>query len=196
MIDYDIRDYAGNQDLSKIRQYIDNFETQFYSVNLYFWSRMNSTQKTTVASYIGNMIDKKEHIKKDNFGCTKKSSYDVRFVSMYELITDLTNEQFQEECRQKIKEYQTCDFLIIDDSFAKDKITIYKSGYQIPALHNFLKKRMEQLEKATCFTANVPIKEIGNLTSVSIQSLINRRVYELEFTDEIPGQNIDKIFDI
>ena len=43
------------------------------------------------------------------------------------------------------KKYLECDFLIIDDSFDKKKATIFKSGYQIPFLDEFLRTRLEIL---------------------------------------------------
>ena len=87
------------------------------------------------------------------------------------------NDHYLERCRNS-------DFLIIDDSFDKKKVTIYKSGYQIPFLDTFLRSRLENDRKATCFTSNTSALNIDEETfGKNLKNLILRTVHEFRFDD-------------
>ena len=147
----------------KLSIYVSEFKNKFKNVHLYFWSHENGTQKTTVASIVGNLLM--------NQGNT------VKFISMGDLIKQLQSEQFDEEMSSSIEIYKSCDFLIIDDAFDKRKATMYKSGWQISFLDQFLRYRLETVRLATCFTSNFPINEIDeNSFGISIKKLIERSI--------------------
>ena len=81
-------------------------------------------------------------------------------------------------------------------SFDKDKILIYKSGYQLSFLDRFLRRRIESLGLNTIFTSNVPIEEIeSNGFSYDIQNLIERSVKLrgglMEFKDTFVSEEHD-----
>lgn len=164
--------YVGEDtsNILKLQKYISDFE-KFKAVHLYLWSYLNGTQKTTTASILG-----KELI---------QQGYSVRFVLMNTLARLLSERSFNEASVPLLESYLNCDFLILDDVFDKKKATIYKSGFQIPFLDEFLRTRLEIKRKATCFTSNIPVDEIDQtIFGVSIKTLIKRSVIPLEFTTQ------------
>lgn len=188
---YDISMYIGKDEfdnIPKLKKYVKEFSIRFNSINLYFWSKINSTQKTTVAQWIG-----KELLKR------RKS---VSFMLMDNLIQLLMNGYMDKDnSREKIADLLEKDFIIIDDSFDKAKVNIYHSKYQISFLDNFLRTRMENLEKATCFTSNLSIDEVGEIWGRSLKKLLERNIITpMEFNDNREGKNYvikaNKDFDI
>jgi DNA replication protein DnaC len=163
LLNYSIdRDYIGpdkQNNIPKFKKYIEDFEKTFYDKTLYFYG-VPGTQKTTIATWIAM-----ELIKKD---------ISVYYTIMNDLIKDLQENTFSEEDLES--RYYDCDCLIIDRAFGKDQVTIYKSGYQIPFLDNFLRKRIDQLQKGTIIISNNEVHEISNAGFNSdIESLIDRK---------------------
>lgn len=161
----DLDDYVGLERTfpEKLKIYIDKFENKFKNIHLYFWSHENGTQKTTMAGIVGNLLLMKKHT--------------VQFVSMGDLIKCLQSEQFEENLSGTVELYKNCDFLIIDDAFDKRKATMYKSGWQISFLDQFLRYRLETVRLATCFTSNFSINEIDEAAfGTSIKKLVARSV--------------------
>jgi DNA replication protein DnaC len=168
-----LEQYKGEdkcQNLPKIRKYINDFE-RFKTVNLYFWSRGNASQKTTVAKNIIVELSLK--------------GYSCRFILMADLLSLLQTETFNSGTESEaINMLRLVDFLVIDDAFDPRKSTLYKSGYQFGFLDTFLRYRLETLSRATCFTSNVPVEEIAKSWTPSIASLVQRSVpTPMEFTD-------------
>lgn len=172
-IDYTIRHYIRGEsfaEVKKLRFYVEHAE-RFVDKQLYMWGKPG-TQKTTLSYWVG-----KELIKK---------GYGVQYCLMNDLVKALQNEQFEEGVNAD--KYRNTDFLIIDRAFVADQVTLYKSGYQIPFLDNFLRKRLDQLQKATIFISNAHPSKIGkNGFGEDIQDLITRKTkpYDLilEFKD-------------
>lgn len=163
--DLTLDDYVGNdtKKIDKLKMYIDKFDSKFNKVHLYFWSTENGTQKTTTAGIVA-----KELLLKGKSVC---------FVLMSKLLKDLSEENFDKDLVEKNRIYRECDFLVIDDAFDKKKATIYKSGYQIPFLDEFLRQRLEIDCKATCFSSNFEIKEIDEgVFGTSLKNLVKRSI--------------------
>ena len=154
----------------KLTKYIDEFETKYKSIHLYLWSKQNGTQKTTAASIIAKDLILK--------------GYSVEFILMSTLSKMLTKESWEDEADSQIKKLESCDFLVIDDSFDPKKITLYKSGYQVPFLDTFLRNRLETKRKATCFTSNVALNRLDEEAfGTSLVKLIQRSIIDpFEFT--------------
>lgn len=161
-LDFDT--YQGedsNKHVDKLRKFVTNFH-KAHGVNLYLWSTMNSTQKSTMASVVGmRLIDK---------------GLKVRFILMSTLTTHLQNENFEEESKAYVEDISDADFLIIDDAFDSKKATMYKSGYQISFIDTFLRKRLEVDCLNTCFTSNIPIDDLKETYGPHIYALIERHV--------------------
>lgn len=189
VINYDINSYVGNLSLDhvkKLKKFVKEFKPKFKCVNLYFWSKKNSTQKTTLAKWIARSLLEK--------GLT------TRFILMDTLIKYLQTISFDDGSEKvriiKTKIDQCCnvDFLIIDDSFDLNKITLYKSKYQLPFLDSFLRERLEQYKKSTCFTSNVPIEKIGDNFGISIEKLVERNIIlPMQFKDYVFYKDKDKL---
>ena len=162
-----VKDYIGeNRSIPrKLNKYINEFDSKYKGVHLYFWSHKNGTQKTTMASIVG-----KELLKKGK---------SVRFILMGELLALLSNLEHKEESIIQQEDLLQCDYLIIDDSFDRMKATVYRSGFQIPFLDIFLRERLEVLKKATCFTSNFSIEEISEeVFGRSLKELIRRSIID------------------
>jgi DNA replication protein DnaC len=165
VLDLTIKDILKEDELKiKLSKYLKDFDKKFRSIHLYFWSNKNGTQKTTSASILA-----KELILK---------GFNVKFILMSELTKLLLKESF-EEVDEEINTLLNCDFLVIDDCFDPKKVTIYKSGYQIPFLDTFLRNRLELKRKATCFTSNYSLNEIDeNTFGTSLVKLLQRQIID------------------
>lgn len=166
------KDYVGDDkegNLIKAQKFIKYFDSDYSSLNLYFYGESN-TQKSTVGRIIG-----KELIKKG------KSVYYILLDDLINLIIDSKRE---EDLKPKVKKILNVDLLIIDE-FSSDKITLYKSGFQIPFLISFLKKRIESIRKAVLFISNCNIESIGKVFGSALNSLIKRECLDpMEFKDD------------
>jgi hypothetical protein len=185
-VDYNIdKEYIGEKskdNIEKLKKFINYFTTDLSTASvrirpyvelakksmLYFYGS-NGTQKTHVAWWVGKEI--------------AKSGFSVRFLTMKQLIEDLINfkpnPNEDDEAiliKEKVDVYNNCDLIIIDESFDKDKLTIFKSNYQIPFLDDFIRTRFQK-NKAIIFISNVPVDEIeDNKISHSIGDFVKRNV--------------------
>ena len=164
---YEISDYVGTKSLGNIKR-LEKFIEVFPEVKdtvLYFYGG-NATQKTTVASWIGKKLLENQH--------------SVKFILMNTLLTKLTAFTDDEIKQANIDDYKSCDWLIIDEAFDKEKTTIYKSGYQIPFLDSFLRERLSS-GKGILFVSNIPYTQIEEQGfSHSLMSLIERNVLAMD----------------
>ena len=151
----------------------DNFNRFKERTNVYMYGP-NGTQKTTMAQVLG-----KELINR---------GYSVRYVLMETLIHDLNGGFEKDEDREmRVKEYQEVDCLIIDEAFDTTKVTVYKSGYQLPYLDSFLRERYDQDRKSTVFISNVTPQDISvEKFGASLQNFMVRTTINsfLTFQDE------------
>jgi hypothetical protein len=176
---YGLDTYIGEDrfnNIPKLKRYCDEFRTSFLHIHLYLWSRINGTQKSTCA--------------KDIIVRLAKQGVKSKFVLMDRLIKTLLDAERDDEAKQKSREWSATEFLVIDECFSKGQITLFKSGYQISFLNTFLKERLEVFKRATCFTANVPIEDIGQEWGASIQSLVDRSIpTPMLFNDTVAKTN-------
>jgi len=158
-------DYIGEdkEKIEKLKLYLEKFDSKFNEIHLFFWSHENGTQKTTTSGIVAKEL--------------LLTGHSVNFILMGKLIKDLSEEKFDKTLTPMIDLYRNCDFLVIDDSFDKKKATIYKSGFQIPFLDEFLRQRLEIERKATCFSSNFSIDEIDEeIFGKSMKNLIRRSI--------------------
>jgi hypothetical protein len=176
---YGLDTYIGEDkfhNILKLKKYCDEFKANFLHIHLYLWSRINGTQKSTCA--------------KDMIVRLAKQGVRSKFILMDSLIKTLIDAERDEDSKQKSREWLMADFLVIDECFAKGQITLFKSGFQLAFVNTFLKERLEVFRRATCFTANIPIEEIGQEWGQSIQSLIDRSIpTPMLFNDTIAKTN-------
>lgn len=165
--DYNIdTDYQGTKsikDVQRLKKYVFEFPT--YKDAMVYMYGPNGTQKTYLGHWIGaNVIHQ---------------GYSVRFILMQSLLLTITgfvkDEVKQQEKNAEIEALKKVDLLIVDESFSRDKVTIYDSGYQLPFLDSFLRERCDQDRKGIVFISNKPPNEIEKQKfSVSIQDFVMR----------------------
>lgn len=162
-LEYTMESYVHSGDSTipeRMTKFINEFDSRYRSVHLYLYGP-NSTQKTSTASIVG-----KELI---------EQGFQVKFILMNNLVRLLQQQDFNKD-NTTLSDAMNCDFLIVDDAFDPAKVTLYKSGYQIPSLDAFLRERLEVYSRSTCFTSNIPVSKIGDSFGESIQALIERSV--------------------
>lgn len=176
--DYTFDNYCGHKSLRdlnalrKIAEYPDRF---VYKTMIYVYGP-NSCQKTSMCQALAKDLIMK--------------GYKVQFTYMSDLVSALVKEfddPHQEKKDYLIQRCADCDFLFLDESFDKTKVTIFQSGYQIPFLDNFLRSQFEIEKKTIIFISNIlpnQIEEAGY--SPSLQALIERNVKNstLKFQDK------------
>jgi len=190
IMNYNISSYHGEkslQEIKKVQQYIDKFDSKFKHISLYLYGA-NSTQKTTIAHYIGRELCKKHVL--------------VQYILMNDLIIHLTKENFfNEENDSSVDLIDSCrnvQCLIIDEAFDKEKILWYKSNYQLSFIDTFLRRRMEQDNKSVIFISNQHPTSIENSFNKSISDLIIRNTKGgalLTFMDDTRYLDVESIFD-
>jgi hypothetical protein len=176
---YGLDTYIGedkSSNIPKLKKYCNEFKTNYFHTHLYLWSRVNGTQKSTCA--------------KDIIVRLAKQDIKSKFVLMDTLIKTLIEAERDEDSKQRSREWLATDFLVIDECFTKGQITLFKSGYQLAFTNTFLKERLEVFRRATCFTANVPIEDIGREWGDGIQSLVDRSIATpMLFNDTVTRTN-------
>lgn len=197
---YNENSYVGQKsshEVSKLKKYIDNFvekDPRFMSTVLYMYGP-HGTQKTHLAQWIGLSL--------------LNYNFKVQYTLMQTLITSLSpefnNSKEQDEDKQSLADsLLNADCLIIDESFQAEKVTLYKSKYQLPFLETFLRTRIDILQKSTIFISNVKPSEIdANGFEKSLESFVQRNTVAkktlLTFEDvydELQNQfDVEGIFD-
>jgi len=165
-------DYVGTKSMYSVRcleQYVSQFETEspFAHGMLYLFGD-NGTQKTSIAKWVGASLIRR--------------NFTVRYLIMNDLTRILMDAERDEEKLAEVKLLLTADCLIIDEAFDKDKVTIYRSGFQIPFLDSFIRKRFES-GKGIIFISNVPPEAIEeNGYTKSIQDFVTRNLLKSQAT--------------
>lgn len=169
---YSPRSYAGTKsvaDKDRLINYVNQFELnpEVRKLMVYMYGP-NGTQKSTLASWVGKSLLSK--------------GFSVRYVLMNDLIHTLMDaEDFKEERKEKavakIEKLESTDLIIVDESFDKEKMKLYKSGFMLSFLDSWIRRRIGQLNKGILFVSNVKIEDIeANGLSHSIQDFVEREV--------------------
>lgn len=185
-IDYDLeKDYVGTESIDNVNRILNyvkratnpdepnDVKSRLSSTVLYLYGT-NGTQKTTIANWIGY-----EFLK------AKKS---VRYILMNDLIKMLQKAERDEEIQGKLEKLEDVDLLLIDEAFDKEKVTLYKSNFQVPFIDSFLRNRMQTKHKGIIFISNVSPYDIESKGfNYSIQDLVVRNMNKekgfMEFKD-------------
>lgn len=174
--------YLGTKSLQSRDQfikYVEDFE-KFRDKTVYMHGP-NGTQKTSTAMWGGMELIKNGH--------------KVQYILMYRLIALLTSSfEKREEHDILVDKLKSADLLIIDEAFTKDKVLLYKSGYQLPFLDSFLRERVDVYKKGTLFLSNGKSSQIEEEGfGRSLQDLIvrNTKQTDLEFLDNYVASDIN-----
>lgn len=169
---YSPRQYVGSksiEDKDRLINYVRQFELnhEVRKLLVYMYGP-NGTQKSTLASWVGKSLLAK--------------MFSVRYVLMNDLIKLLMdaedfNEERKEAAQAKVEKLENTDLIIVDESFDKEKVKLYRSKFQISFLDSWVRKRIGSLNKGIIFISNVPLNKIEeNGFSHSIQDFVEREV--------------------
>ena len=185
-IDYNLAtDYIGTEskpEVDRILKYVErstssketnDVKQKLASAVLYLYGT-NGTQKTTIANWMGYQF--------------LRANKTVRYILMNDLIKMLQKADRDEEVQARLDKITDVDLLLIDEAFDKEKVTIYRSNFQIPFLDTFLRNRMQTKHKGIVFISNVSPYEIeAKGFNHSVQDLVERNVAQcngfMEFKD-------------
>ena len=179
----DIKDtYKGNKSIDYKNQfitYISNFKK--FKDRVVYMHGPNGTQKTSLAMWGGSEL--------------LKQGWKVQYILMYKLI-DLLTASFnkKEEYEIILNKLKAADLLIIDEAFAKDKVLVYKSGYQLSFIDSFLRERIDVNKKGTLFISNKKSNQIMTEGfGFSLQDLVTRNTLQtdLEFLDNYVANDMN-----
>lgn len=194
-VDYDVSQYVGTKSLAnveKLKAFVSRFKEPKFSSSVLYLYGPNGTQKTTLAQWMGlNLL---------------RDKVSVRYLLMQHLITLLKDKDFEtdEAVLDEIEALKNIDCLIIDEAFNPTSVTLYKSGYQLPFLVQFLKDRVESRRKGVVFVSNKAPTEISKSGfGDTVESFIVRNTVpqgsNLLFEDNVMATqasfNIEKLFD-
>lgn len=177
-VEYTFDDYnsPNKEPLNALKKFAEEFEKYVRKTMIYLYGP-NGTMKTCMSKYVGQVIIGK--------------GYTVQYVMMQDLINNLISigdsDEAQEEKDYALKRYYNVDLLIIDEAFDKDKVSLYKSGFQLPYLDSFLRNRFEMKNKSILFISNIKPEDIGKYGfGISLQDFVERntRGSKISFTDK------------
>lgn len=184
------QNYVGKNsycNVQKLYDFLANLDNiKYRSASLYLYGPYG-TQKTTLSQWLGRSILLK--------------GYSVRYVTMQQLISELSSAFDSDEAKQRnVENLLSVDFLIIDEAFTKSKVVLYKSGYQLPFLETFLKERMDLRKKSCIFVSNTFVRDIASQGfGESIQNFIDRSITskktDLEFLDVYMQERSNALID-
>ncbi len=176
------KSYKGTKSLKSrdnFTRYIEQFK-KFQDKCVYMYGP-NGTQKTSIAMWGAKKL--------------LQQGWKVQYILMYRLLELLTSRfEAQQQAGIELNFLKKSDLLIIDEAFTKDKVLLYKSGYQLPFLDSFLRERIDLQKKGTLFISNKHSSEIEQEGfGKSLQDLIvrNTKQTELEFLDNYVANNIN-----
>ena len=108
--------------------------------------------------------------------------YSVRYMLMNDLVKLLMdaedfNQEKAEKAKAMVEKLEETDLIIVDEAFDKEKMKLYRSGYQLSFIDAWIRRRVGALNKGIFFVSNVEIKNIeANGLSHSIQDFVEREV--------------------
>lgn len=188
LTDHSFDDYVGENsryEMRCLKNYAESF-SNFKEKTMVYLYGANGTQKTTMSHVVGMTLI--------------RNGFSVYFTTMNKLIGYLVKDsgydQVDDDTSYILSQCENCDLLIIDESFDPSKVTIYKSGYQIPFLDSFLRNRFEINKKSILFISNIKPSFIeANGYGRSLQNFIERNTRNsfLEFKDNYIANSINAV---
>ena len=192
--------YVGTKSLdnvSRIKRFVERslnkdepeqVKAQLAASSIYMYGP-NGTQKTSLAMWMGYKF--------------LEAGKTVKYILMNDLLKMLQKAERDDQIKKDLDKIAEVDLLLIDESFDKGKLTIYKSGYQIPFLDSFLRNRLQSNSKGIVFISNVSMDEIEkNSFNESIQDLVTRNVtiyngfmeFKDNYLDTVGQVDIENLF--
>lgn len=199
-IPYRFRSYKIDQEykgvdrkpIERLKTYVRRFDEPEFSSAVIYIKGMDGTQRTYTAQWVGGQII--------------SQGKEVMYVSMMDLMKMLMEDsEFEDRKKKKdtsrLSYIERADLLIIDDAFDKERITLWKTGYQHQFLDSFLRKRLGSGLGIIIVSRFGPSEIVSQGFSGSVQDLISREVnlkktlLEFNETYESRTLNIKGLFD-
>ncbi len=158
------------------KQYFSNLSNPKIKSSFVWFYGDNGTQKTTM----GNLFLKRLLINRVSSS----------FILMNSLAKLLMNAERDEVARKELEILSSKEVLIIDESFDISKMSLYKSGWQIPFLDTFLRERIAE-GKGVIFISNVDVPDIDDRFGKSLKDLITRTTTLLNSRIEFKNRYLD-----
>lgn len=168
---YDIgKDYRGQKsavNVARLTKYVSLFNdkqaAEKVKRSILYLHGPNGTQKTTLANWIGKQL--------------LTLGYRPRYVLMKQLVDTLWNSQRNDDAKLTLEDYlERTDVLIIDESFSKDKIHLWSSGFQIGYIDEFLRELINKGIGIIFISNNHPDEIEAQGFSHSIEDLVKREL--------------------
>lgn len=189
--EYDpITDYKGDLsregmlDIAMLRKNWDEI-----APHMYYIYGPNGTQKTTLMMWLAQQL----------ILDGKKVIYTLMETLLVSLTPDFADTSGKREAF--VEKALEADLLIVDESFDRSKVTLYKSGYQLPFLDRFLRQRFDIGRKSTIFISNKPKTTIASEGfGASLESLVCRNttkttlVLEDKYIKTVTAENTRRLF--
>lgn len=164
-VDSEYRGDISRGNLRKLHAYVEKFDDPEFSSALLYLQGQSGTQKTHVAKWLGGQVI--------------NSGKKVVFTTMIELVTDLMRaaDGFEKKDKQEDKApVEYVDLVIIDDAFDKDRVNLWKSGYQLQFLDSFIRRRLSAGKGLVVVSRFAPDQIVQQGFSESIQAIVSREV--------------------
>jgi DNA replication protein DnaC len=191
-----LEDYKGDTSFINVKNLV-KFTSKFSEgveeyrrATIYLYGP-NGTQKTFLGQWVGLEL--------------LRRGFNVKYYLMNQILSKLSSNFESDPSTQEFRQgLLDTDLLIIDEAFSKDKVTLFKSGFQIPFLDSLLRERIDNLQKSVLFISNTPPEDIASQGfSASIQDFIFRKTKSInsifEMKDSYMGLtnsfDVSKLFD-
>lgn len=191
-IEYDpLKDYKGTDSAEAMKDIV-RLAANWKELNpqqMFYVYGPNGTQKTTLMMWLARELI--------------KSGLSVKYTLMETLLVSLTPD-FNDKLGSReafVDKALSVDVLFIDESFDRSKVTLYKSGYQIPFLDRFIRERFDIGRKPIIFISNKPTQLVANegfgesLGSLIARSTLNTTITLKDvYTKVVTQQNTKGLF--
>lgn len=173
---------SSKKELEKLKVFVHQFKEIGHKKCLYMYGS-HGTQKTTLAHIVA------KHILDKN-----KSVFYIRTMDL--IVKHFSNFNPTEEDEDFMFRANESDLVIIDESFARKRQTSV-SDYQLVALRNYLKDRIENREKALILISNYGIGEIvkqgfdKGLADLIARNTLGGKVLELQDNYSVLSHDFD-----
>jgi len=174
----DFKDYKGDISKDSIEKAMtfskECFTEKYNYMNLYLWSEANSSQKTAIMCNIG-----KE--------CVRQGKK-VKFLLAGTLVDKLLKNQgfnYHADIESYLKNLKEQDMLLIDDVFDSKKSLVFNNSDMITSEWDRFLRELCASGIKIVMTSNISINNIEKKYGKSLQELVSRNFYPLEFKDSI-----------
>ena len=174
MLSYDPKkDYVGDKNIAdKIAKISETLKNSIDTSYLVYFTGAPGTQKTIISWWLGIQLVQNQR--------------DVRYISMQKLLEEIMV-SFDDEQKIRKELYEKIPILIIDDSFSKQRVSLFKNkDYQLAPFNSLIRGRTHScIPRHTIVISDAPIEHISTLGfGKDIEYFFSTTASVLVFPDE------------